>query len=457
MCLGYGVASTLHGMGSATSDQEVTADDLVIREAEVSGARPDAQADGSVLIHVMRPCVGRGKGRHLYTAEMLQENAHKFSGWPMYVDPLSAEARRAAGGLPRSLRDVGGWIEESWWDGSVPADPQRGFDQGAVVARATPFGLAEELIRRKPQIVKTSISTSATGARPVNHKGQRVVLVEGIADEGSVDWVTEAGAGGEVVSLMEACYDELVEAGHALTTLDDEQFQEYLNRERPELVEALTESTTTSSDDEPVIENTNDAQGGDDMGVTPEALREALESDEGQALLTSMIEQHAPALIEARIDQEREVIRAESEAIANRRVDLRDMRDAAHKMIQEAKLPESWKDALRSEFDLDEAGEPTSGLDVVEVYDEDGNVTKSVKAVLTEAVTDRIKAQKVLLQEARPTRVSGLGPNKAAALEEGAKIEESKDAPVKKKGEGTLYGALLQEASVDPSTAWDRL
>ena len=38
-----------------------------------------------------------------------------------------------------------------------------------------------------------------------------------------------------------------------------------------------------------------------------------------------------------------------------------------------------------------------------------------------------------------------------------AKVEESKDTPAKKKGEGTLYGALLQEASVDPSTAWDRL
>jgi hypothetical protein len=435
--------------------EEVTADDLVIREAAVSGTRPEAQADGRVKIHIMRPCVGRGRGRHLYTAAMLQENAHKFTGWPMYVDHLSTEARKAAGGLPRSLRDIGGWIEESWWDASVPADPERGFGQGAVVATATPFGLAEELIRRSPKIVKTSISTSATGARPTMHDGQRVMLVEGIADTGSVDWVTEAGAGGEVVALMEAAYDDLVEAGNALATLDDEQFQEYLNRERPELVEALTGDAEVEVTDGDDIKNTDDAQGGDDMGVTPEALREALESDEGQALLEAILNEKAPALIEARLDQERTVIRAEAEAIANRRVDLRDMRDAAHAQIEEAKLPASWKDALKAEFDLSESGEPTASLDVVEDYDDEGTTIKSAKVALRESVAARIKSQKTLLQEARPTRVSGLGPNKAVALEEGAKVE--KEQGTRKPGEGTLYGSLLQEANVDPSTAWDRL
>ena len=94
---------------------------------EEATAAEERERSKLLPIHVMRPCLGKGKGRHLYEAKMLQENAHKFTGWRQYIDHLSPEARRAAKGLPRSIRDLGGRIVESYWDGDVPADPQQGL------------------------------------------------------------------------------------------------------------------------------------------------------------------------------------------------------------------------------------------------------------------------------------------------------------------------------------------
>ena len=446
---------------STALDETLPAGALQLAEAPQDAAA-EVQSDGSVLIHVLRPCVGRGRGRHLYTADMLRENAHKFSGWPMYVDHLSPAARRAAGGLPRSLRDVGGWIEESWWDDSVPAEPAKGYGQGAVIAKAQPFGLAEALVKRAPQIVKTSISTAATGARPVMHEGQRVMLVEGIADEGSVDWVTEAGAGGRVVALMEAVYDEFADDEPLMEALDDQAFIDYLDRERPHLREALDTARRSA---EPATE------GGADMGeVTPDVLQEALQSEAGlevlnrviDARVTERMEAQLPALVEARLDTERDLIRAEAEAVANRRVDLRDLRDLAHSTIQEAKLPDSWKDGLKREFDLSESGEPTPALDVIDELDDDGKVTKTATAVLREALAAKITERRNMLQEARPTRVGGLGPSKRTLQEAnevpgGGADTTDKPAPDEKRYAGTLTGSLLQEAGINADTAWDNL
>lgn len=153
-------------------------------------------ADGTVNIHIIRPGVGKGRGSHLYEARMLESNAEVFKGWKMYIDHLSPEARKAAGGLPRTWKDYGGKVEESWWDGTVPADPDNGWEQGAVVARVKPFGLVQEIIEHDPEVMEASISATATGVKPQVKDGKRVWLVEGIEPKGSVDWVTEAGAGG---------------------------------------------------------------------------------------------------------------------------------------------------------------------------------------------------------------------------------------------------------------------
>ena len=202
------------------------------------------QSDGSVLVHIIRPGIGRGRGSHYYSPEMLRENAGMFVGMKMYANHLSTAAKKALGGLPRPVEHLSGRILESWWDDSVPADDR--FEQGAVMGRARPVGVVKTLIEDDPSLVETSISTQASGVRKTTKKGQAVWAVEGFAEKsdrpgmavGSVDFVTEAGAGGKVLAAIQEAATDDEQAVTLLDALDDTDIQEYLEHNRPELLEA---------------------------------------------------------------------------------------------------------------------------------------------------------------------------------------------------------------------------
>jgi hypothetical protein len=431
-------------------------------------------------LHILRPCIGKGKGRHLYEAKMLQENAHKFAGWRQYIDHLSPEARRAAKGLPRSIRDLGGRIVESYWDGDVPPDEKKGFEQGAIVGWSLPTPFIRELAENDPELVEASISANATGVQPIMRDGRRAWLVEGIEDRGSVDWVTEAGAGGRVVALMEAAYEE--DGMELLESMTDEEFIAYVEEVRPHLLteqqsdgdaedladkgvdeleemvarlmkrnpklsraqaEAMAKQALKQQSSVAEAETTEET----DMGaITPEALQEALQSEDFRGVLDPIIEERVKTLVESAVADERELIRAEARADADRQLALRDMRDAAHLRISEAKLPQAFASRAKAQFEIREDG-PTPSLDIVDEVDDDGNVTKKATARLQEAVDASVQDQRELLAAANPTAVRGQGPGSPT------KRGEGEEEP--KKGEGTLYGAVLQEAGVNPATAWD--
>lgn len=427
------------------TEEQPTAADLELHEASISLVENTNGSvvadDGTITIHVIRPTVGRGRGNHLYEAAMLKEHAHIFGehtrpdgteakGWKMYVNHLSAKGRAALGGLPRSVQDLGGRIVESWWDDSVPANGR--FEQGAVVAKAKPTPFMRELIENDPDIVEASISAQATGVRPGSVGGKKVWVVEGIQDTGSVDWVTEAGAGGKVASLLEAALTEhSAEEWSELSDMDESEFTEYLRAERPHLIEAVAKSEATQEEVP--------------MEITPEMLTEALQSDSGREAVKELVTEMAAPLIEAAVAEERELIRAEARADADRQIALRDMRDAAHTLIDEASVrwPAPWISESKARFDLVD-GEPTVGLNVVEIVGEEGKVEKTASQVLTEAVSAEIERQNGLLAAARPTRVRG----------QGERVEEAANGGEKKPSEGTLYGSILEEAGVDPETAW---
>jgi hypothetical protein len=417
------------------------------------------QPDGTVLMHVIRPGLGRGRGKHLYEAKMLSENAHKFTGWKMYVNHLSPEAKRAAGGLPRDVRDLGGRIVESWWDPSVPGDDR--FGQGAVVARAKPTPFIRDLIENDPEIVEASISATATGVRPGQHAGARCWIVEGIEDRGSVDWVTEAGAGGKVVSLLEAAMEHDEEGRIALlASMTDEEFVDYMKRERPNAAERVVRE----SEEDPVE-------------ITPEMLTEAL-ADEGlrntllsalnvntlvEAAVETAVEkaleeagqewqEQLPQLLEAALETERALIRATARADADRRVQITEMRSTAHKLAEAAKLPsgkplpERFVQEIKEHFDIVE-GEPTPALNVVDDIDDNGEVTKKAEDKLTEAVEAEVKKAIELVAAANPARVRGQGPS----VQEGE--EGAKGGAVAK---GSLLESLFTEAGFeDPSKVYD--
>jgi hypothetical protein len=446
------------------------ADDLILRES-ISLSESGINPDGTITLDLIRPCIGKGKGTHLYEADMLSKHAGVFNGWKMYVDHLSDAARRQLGGLPRSVRDLGGRITETWWNPDVPADPANGYGKGAVQGKAKPTPFIRELVENDPEIVRLSINGNATSVRPVVRDGKRALLVEGIQPNGSVDWVTEAGAGGKVVSLMEAAYatDEDAEAA-LLESMTDEELREYVNRVRPALA-ALLEGGAGEGDGTEGDGTEGDGAGTGDGGTTPppdtsteeedvpptpEAIREALSTDEGKAVLLDVLRESADdlltPLVESRLDNERAIMQATAEATANRQIELRDLRDAAHGLIEAAKLPEKFAAQSKSKFDLVD-GEPTEALDVIPEVDDDGNVTKTASAVLTEAVNSEIASQRELVSDLRPTRVRNQGAS------QGGDGEGAGEGAAKPDTVGPLTRSMLQEADAtgafsDPDTVY---
>lgn len=445
-----------HMSGSTATDTKPPAEAFSLRESisltEAIAGDSIFDEDGCVPIHIIRPGVGKGIGHHLYEADMLRRNADKFSGWKMYVDHESPAARKAAGGLPRSTRDLGGRIVEAEWDPTVPADPEKGFGQGAVVAKAKPVPWIKELIENDPEILEASIAASATGVRPVVRGGQRVWLVEGIDDSGSVDWVTEAGAGGRVAALLEAVASEEDQQEMALLeSLNDDELLKYVQDNRPELKLAEAGESDETTEGGAAVSDTPDTP------VTPEKLAEAL--SENPSVLVEALSKSAETqlfvstLVESKLEEERETIRSEARADADRVFELHALRDEATELIRESKLPESWQRDLEDRFAIKDR-KPTSALDVVDDVDDEGKVTKSASEKLREAVQAEITRERERLAEVSPTRVRRQGP-KAEGSEELKEGEERKPEDEQPKGEQPYWASVLQEAGVDPDKAYE--
>jgi hypothetical protein len=136
-----------------------------------------------------------------------------FEGAKMYADHLAPEAQKALAGMPRSVRDVMGRIVETAYlapgETHVAEDGGESMgtnDSNVAVIRGR-ASIAQpwlyELVEHDPELIGVSINargSSKTGK--VN--GRSAKMVEAISRVASVDWVTEAGAGGRVKALVEA-------------------------------------------------------------------------------------------------------------------------------------------------------------------------------------------------------------------------------------------------------------
>lgn len=370
---------------------------------ESLASRPSLDDDGSVLIHIIRPTIGMGMGRHKYTAEMLRENADVFTGWKMYIDHQSPEARKAAGGLPRSIRDLGGRILESWWDDTVPAEGR--YEQGAVVGRVKPVGQVKALIEDDPELLEASIRAQATDVSPETIEGEQVWVVEGIRREppGSVDWVSEGGAGGRIANLIEAMVVE-----------DDET---ETNAEGGDSVKQLEEALRDPS-----------------SGVS-RAVRELVESRASEVIETER-KKHAQE-----IEAAREEAREEARAEAARQIALRDMREEAHRMIAEAALPGKVEEKLLGEYEL-EGDAPSTKLDLRDEVSDTDKVTKTAIDALRESVETDIREAREIIADVNPTKVEEQGPSDS----------DGETAPVA--AEKPFYQEFLEEAGFNPSEVY---
>lgn len=216
---------------------------------------------------------------------------------------------------------------------------------------------------------------------------------------------------------------------------------------KPAQAEAMAKNSLKKKDME---ESGNHEE--DEMPITPEALQEALSENPGvllealqkdekiQEFLNGLVE----AATEAKMDEERPLMRAEEQARHQRETQLRDMRDEAHRLIGESRLPETWQEGLCERYKLVE-GKPTDDLDQVDVVDDEGEVTKPAIEALRESVEESIKAEQRRLAEVAPTRVRGQGARAEAG-------KDGEEAPPK--SEGTFYAQILSEAGIDPEAAW---
>lgn len=447
--------------------ERVPADDpLAICEAAALAS--PIQADGTVLMHVIRPGIGRGRGGHYYPPEMLRENAHVFVGARMFLDHETEKQRRERGHLPRPVEHLAGRILESWWDESVPADDR--FEQGAVTARVMPRRVVKEMIEDDPQLLEVSINALATGKHMGRHPtGRSVPIVEGIrAKPLTVDFISgEGGAGGRILLESESDDEEAV-----LESLTDDEFEEYLRENRPEFLSALRDPRGGNDD----RRRENDVP----ETITAEALTEALASDDGKAVLLPIIqeafstfeppkaeidEDAIERIVEARMAERSDLLTIEARNAAHRRTEVGQMREKALALIEASKLHPKLKEKLVSEFSLLESGEPSPALDVKPELDAEGNVVKTALALLEESVKheidDALELQGVL---GTRTRVRGQGSTgktriSLAELQESKEVDEEGKPVVRKPKASTgspLTDTLLESAGV-PTESLDKL
>lgn len=459
----------MRGMSTTAS---LPRSELKITEAatilEAAGGGGAVDADGNVLVHLIRPCLGKGRGRHVYEADMLQRHAESghFDDWPMFVDHESPQARRAAGGLPRSLRDIGGRVMETSWDESVPAGD--GFGQGSVVAKVKPVPWVRDLIDHDPKLAQVSLNTYATGGRPTTAGGKPAMVIEGFDHQGSVDWVTRAGAGGKVVQVMESHYDDRLDDETLMSVMEampDDRLAAYLRDKRPAVAESL-----------------NDANGGEEDDVTDEQIQEAvlkaLRSEAAQTIIQEAatspegikesVQEALSEVLPGAIGAAAKVIEEQAVAGATKAVRMQDLRKVAEARVGAHKVGEGDKapalpERLRRDV-LDRIGTPNLD-DKIEGEGDDAKVTESAEAQFEAVIEAELKRADELFESVRPEPVQEgrqrrQRPVRTAVTENNAGGEgTNKDGPdaiqeTEEEEEPGEHRIQLQEAGVDIHEAY---
>lgn len=395
--------------------------------------------EGEELLQIIRPCVGRGKGTRYYSPQVLEADAENWVGARMFANHLTNKQQRELEGLPRPIEHLAGRIRESWWDGEVPASSDGRYEQGGTYAIIKPRRYIREMLDDDPDLIESSINALATSIRAGTRDGQRVTVVEGIrVKPRTVDWVSEGGAGGGI--LRESAADE--EAA-VLDSIDDTELEEYLENERPGLLEALRARHSGDGGGD----GNNDRRTEDNVPepITPEMLREALSTDDGRAILAELVEtpnldgyvkaDEVHILVESGMAERADLIRIEARGELERQIELRDLRDEAARLVEAAKLHPRLAKRITEQFSLTEANSPTEALAACSSdFDSEGNLVKAASDKLVEAVSAEIEDARSLMGELRPTRVRGQGDRRLVEASAHGKSESGDGATERKDG-----------------------
>lgn len=331
--------------------------------AEAAATFDDATR--TVTITPIRPGFGNKRDKFYYPADTLREATGKglFNNLKMFRNhPRKSDEKE----LPeRDVRDWFATTREATWDESrqVPRLP--------VVVH-------DEADYRRWKEAPEQIAFSVLGggmARPGKVNGQDARIVESFSNLRSVDWVTEAGAGGAIAFAESAAEDFDMD----IKSLSTEQLKEELR-----LREAATEAPEAESATEDKAEVVNEAP--------------PVESPEQPEATAAPAEEVPPAPAEAPAAEQAPagyVTREEFEAL--------------RKMLDDAKVKESQAKVVRSV--IAESTLPKAAKDVVFAkFSESTDPFEGDRDALIKAVEKELAdAERMLRSTGRVSNVTGLG------------------------------------------------
>ena len=186
-------------------------------------------------IALIEPGLGNSRDKHLYEAEMLRRDAHVFEGVKMYATDHKQNEKSVRTEVSQIIKCPVGFTET-----------------GAPIAEVGVFDPTfAETVRNRESLgllsgLHCSILAKGKVKKAVEFDGQKVNRVEQITMAEAVDWVTQAGAGGRALSLVESAEGT---EGTVMTTPaeNDQEIREDV--EEPEDEEQVEEATLTETED----------------------------------------------------------------------------------------------------------------------------------------------------------------------------------------------------------------
>lgn len=288
------------------------------------GAYDEAKA--TLPVTIIQPGFNKSKKRY-YPAEMLKRDFKVFEGMKMFVDhsTVTQDRSRPEG----SVRDWGGNLSKLWVDGD-------GTIRGEAAIIDEQLKLKLKNLREHKQLPTMGISIRAIGeGHETEIEGQRTLLVERLLKGRSVDFVTYAGAGGQVEAIES---QETDEGDVDLLTLTQ------LRERRPDLVE-LVESGREGI-------NMNEV----------EQLREQLaEKEEELQRLSEAADKAGIEKIKTELKETQDKLKeAQDKVTASEKITkIAEAKEHLDGLLKESKLPDVAKDRLRKQF---EKSEGTDGM-----------------------------------------------------------------------------------------------
>jgi len=311
---------------------------LMASVAPMQEAAYDA-AKGLLILTVIKPGLNKS-GERYYPPEVLKRDHKIFEGNKMFMDhQTDREARERPEG---SITNWGGTLKKVWAesDGTIKG-------QAVVIDPALKLKLEE--LNKQGMLSDMGVSIRALGETvPGEIAGKKTAIVESLLRSRSVDFVTHAGAGGQV---------EVMESDRDADDSDLDLVSETeLRTRRPDLVQ-LIESAVTQKEKQMLTEK------------EIQALQE-----ENAALKVKLEEADKPYSEKKfkALEKENETLKAQ---IAEAEV-KEQKATAAQKlaeMLKESKLPEAAQKRLQAQFK-----DATSDEDFKEAIDGEKEYIKSI-------------------------------------------------------------------------------